>query len=288
MRYQRTIKNSVECYGTGLHSGVKVCMRLHPAPPDTGIIFIRNDKNVRIEATADKVVSTEFSSTLGMNGSNVQTVEHLLAAAAGLHIDNMLVELNAPEVPIMDGSSYPLVELMLKSGIVQQDKIRAHIRILDTIEISGGNGYIKIEPSPFPAITYLMDFDHPLLKKQEFIYHPSIDGFISEIAPARTFAFQKDLITLKEKGLGKGGSLENAIVLGENDILNKDGLRFKDEFIRHKVLDLIGDLSLLSRSFIGHVTACRTGHTLNTRLATAILSNSEKWTEVGHREVDVN
>ena len=288
MRYQRTIKNSIECNGIGLHSGVKVCMRLHPAPPDTGIIFIRSGQNVRIEATVDNVVSTEFSSTLGMNGYNVGTVEHLLASAAGLNVDNMLVELNAPEVPIMDGSSYPIVELMLNSGIVQQDKIRSHIRILDTIEISGGGGYIKIEPSPFPAITYLMDFDHPLLRKQEFIYHPSIDGFISEIAPARTFAFQKDLITLKKKGLGKGGSLENAIVLGENDVLNKDGLRFKDEFIRHKVLDIIGDLSLLSRSFIGHVTACRTGHKLNTRLATVILSSSEKWIEVGHREVDVN
>jgi len=288
MRYQRTIKDSVECNGIGLHSGVKVCMRLHPAPPDTGIIFIRSDKNVRIEATAEKVVSTEFSSTLGMNGSSVRTVEHLLAAAAGLNIDNMLIELNAPEVPIMDGSSYPLVELMLKSGIAQQDKIRTHIRILDTIEISGENGYIKIEPSPFPVITYLMDFDHPLLKKQEFLYHHSVEGFISEIAPARTFAFEKDVLSIKEKGLGKGGSLENVIILGEHDILNKEGLRFKDEFIRHKVLDLIGDLSLLSMSFIGHVTACRTGHTLNTRLAAAILSNSEKWVEVGHREVDVN
>ncbi len=289
MRYQRTIKDSVKCNGIGLHSGVKVCMRLHPAPTDTGIIFIRSDRNnIQIEAMAQNVVSTEFSSSLGMMGSSVRTVEHLLAAAAGLHIDNMYVELNAAEVPIMDGSSYPFVELMLKSGIVQQDKLRTHIRILETIEISAGNGYIKIDPSPFPAITYLMDFDHPLLHKQEFQYHPSIDGFISEIAPARTFAFQKDILTLKEKGLGKGGSLENVIILGENDILNKEGLRFHDEFIRHKVLDLIGDLSLLSRSFIGHVTACRTGHTLNTRLASAILASSEKWIEVGHREVDVN
>lgn len=288
MRYQRTIKDSVECNGIGLHSGVEVCMRLHPAPPDTGIIFIRSDKNTQMEAKAENVVSTEFSSTLGMNGSSVQTVEHLLAAAAGLNIDNMYVELDASEVPIMDGSAYPLVQLMLKSGIVQQDKIRTHIRILEPIEINGGNGYIKIEPSPFPAITYIMDFDHPLLRKQEFLYHPSIDGFISEIAPARTFAFQKDVLTLKEKGLGKGGSLDNVIVLGEHDILNKEGLRFQDEFIRHKVLDLIGDLSLLSRSFIGHVTACRTGHTFNTRLASVILSSSEKWIEVEHQEVDVN
>ncbi len=286
MRYQRTIKDSVECSGIGLHSGIRVSMKLHPAPPDTGIIFIRSDKNTRIEARAEKVVATEFSSTLGMNGSSVRTVEHLLAAAAGLNIDNMYVELNASEVPIMDGSSYPLVELMLKSGIVQQDKIRSHIRILDTIEIRGGNGYIKIEPSPFPAITYIMDYDHPLIEKQEFLYHHSIDGFIREIAPARTFAFHKDVLTLQEKGLGKGGSLENVIILGEDGILNKEGLRFRDEFIRHKVLDLIGDLSLLSRSFIGHVTACRTGHTMNTRLASAILSSSEKWIEAGNHEVD--
>lgn len=288
MRYQRTIRESVECSGVGLHSGVKVCMRLHPAPPDTGIIFIRSDNKTQMEAKAENVVSTEFSSTLGLNGSSVRTVEHLLAAAAGLNIDNMYVELDAAEVPIMDGSAYPLVQLMLRSGIVQQGRIRTHIRILDTVEIREGNGYIKIEPSPFPAISYIMDFDHPLLRKQEFLYHPSIDGFISEIAPARTFAFQKDILTLQEKGLGKGGSLDNVIVLGEIDILNKEGLRFKDEFIRHKVLDLIGDLSLLSRSYIGHVTACRTGHTLNTRLASAILASSEKWIEVGHREVDVN
>src|SRR3989337_3862386 len=286
MRYQRTIKDSVECSGIGLHSGVRVSMKLHPAPPDTGIIFIRSDKNTRIEARAEKVVATEFSSTLGMNGSSVRTVEHLLAAAAGLNIDNMYVELNASEVPIMDGSSYPLVELMQNSGIVQQDKIRTHIRILDTIEISGGNGYIKIEPSPFPAITYIMDYDHPLIEKQEFLYHHSIDGFIREIAPARTFAFHKDVLTLQEKELGQGGSLENVIILGEDGILNKEGLRFRDEFIRHKVLDLIGDLSLLSRSFIGHVTACRTGHTMNTRLASAILSSSEKWIEAGNHEVD--
>lgn len=278
----------MECNGIGLHSGVKVRMRLKPAPPDTGIIFIRSDKNIRIEAKSEKVVATDFSSTIGMNGSSVRTVEHLLAASAGLNIDNMFVELDAPEVPIMDGSSYPFVELMLNSGIVHQDKIRPHIRILDTIEVQGTNGYIKIEPSPFPAITYLMDFDHPLLNKQEYIYHHSIDGFISEIAPARTFAFQKDVLALKEKGLGKGGSLENVIILGDNDILNSEGLRFKDEFIRHKVLDLIGDLSLISRSVIGHVTACRTGHTLNSRLATAILSSSHKWIEVGQREVDVN
>lgn len=288
MRYQRTIKESVGCKGVGLHSGVKVSMRLHPAPPDTGIIFIRSDNNTQLAARTENVVSTEFSSTLGSNDSSVRTVEHLLAAAAGLNIDNMYVELDAPEVPIMDGSALPLVQLMLQSGIVQQDKLRPHIKILDTIEINGGNGYIRIEPSPFPAITYIMDFDHPLLRKQEYLYHPSIDGFISEIAPARTFAFQKDILFLKERGLGQGGSLENAIILDSDGILNRDGLRFKDEFIRHKVLDLIGDLSLLSRSFIGHVTACRTGHTLNTRLASAILASSDKWIEAGNLSITKN
>jgi len=288
MRYQRTIKNIVECTGTGLHTGVNVSMRLYPAPTDTGIMFIRSDKNTQIEAKAGNIVATEFSSTLGTNGSSVRTVEHLLAAAAGLNIDNMYVELNSSEVPIMDGSAYPFVELILKGGIVQQERIRPHIRILDSIEINEGNSYIKIEPASFPVITYIMDFDHPLLQRQEFLYHHSIDGFIKDLAPARTFVFQKDVLTIKERGLGKGGSLENVIILDEHGILNKEGLRFKDEFIRHKVLDLIGDLSLLAMSFIGHVTACRTGHTLNTRLAAVILANSDKWVEAGHSEVDVN
>src|SRR3989337_2179873 len=252
MRYQRTIKNIVECTGTGLHTGVNVSMRLYPAPTDTGIMFIRSDKNTQIEAKAGNIVATEFSSTLGSNGSSVRTVEHLLAAATGLNIDNMYVELNSSEVPIMDGSAYPFVELILKGGIVQQERIRPHIRILDSIEINEGNSYIK------------------------------------DLAPARTFVFQKDVHTIKERGLGKGGSLENVIILDEHGILNKEGLRFKDEFIRHKVLDLIGDLSLLAMSFIGHVTAFRTGHTLNTRLAAVILANSEKWVEAGHSEVDVN
>ncbi len=288
MRYQRTIKNTVECNGIGLHTGDNVCMRLSPAPPDTGIIFIRSDKNTQVEARVENIVATEYSSTLGMNGSSVRTVEHLLAAAAGLHVDNMYVELNSSEVPIMDGSAFPFVELILKSGIVHQERIRAHIRILDSIEVAEGDRYIKIEPSPFPVITFIMDFEHPLLKRQEFRYNHSIDGFINDLAPARTFAFRKDVFALQEKGLGKGGSLENVIILGEHDILNKDGLRFQDEFIRHKVLDLIGDLSLLSKSFIGHVTACRTGHTLNTRLAAAILASSEKWVEACQSQVDVN
>ena len=284
MRYQRTIKDSVECIGIGLHTGINVSLRLSPAPPDTGIVFIRNDKKTSINALVGNIVATEYSSTLGLNGSSIQTVEHLLAAIAGLHIDNLYVEVNSPEVPIMDGSAYPFVELILRSGVIQQDKIKPHIKIVEPIEIIERDRYIKIEPSPFPAITYLMDFDHPLLNKQRFVYHYSIDSFIKEIAPARTFGFLKDVITLQEKGLGKGGSLNNVIILGDLEILNEEGLRYDDEFIRHKVLDLIGDMSLLSMSFIGHITAYRSGHNLNTRLAAAILDNSDKWIEVGQSE----
>jgi len=270
--------------GVGLHTGINVSLRLSPAPPDSGIVFIREDKKLSINARVGNIVATDYSSTLGLNGSSIQTVEHLLAAIAGLHIDNLYVEVNSPEVPIMDGSAYPFVELILRSGVIQQDKIKPHIKIVEPIEIIERDRYIKIEPSPFPAITYLMDFDHPLLNKQRFVYHYSIDSFIKEIAPARTFGFLKDVITLQEKGLGKGGSLNNVIILGDLEILNEEGLRYDDEFIRHKVLDLIGDMSLLSMSFIGHITAYRSGHNLNTRLATAILDNSDKWIEVGQSE----
>jgi len=287
MRYQRTIKDSVECIGIGLHTGINVSLRLSPAPPDTGIVFIRNDKKTSINALVGNIVATEYSSTLGLNGSSIQTVEHLLAAIAGLHIDNLYVEVNSPEVPIMDGSAYPFVELILKSGVIQQDKLKPYIKIVQPIEIIERDRYIRIEPSPFPAITYFMDFDHPLLNKQRFVYHYSIDSFIKEIAPARTFGFLKDVTTLQEKGLGKGGSLNNVVILGDLEILNEEGLRYDDEFIRHKVLDLIGDMSLLSMSFIGHITAYRSGHNLNTRLATAILDNSDKWIEVGQSEKDL-
>ncbi len=287
MRYQRTIKDSVECIGIGLHTGIEVSLRLSPAPPDTGIVFTRNDKKSTIKARVDNIVATDYSSTLGLNGSSIQTVEHLLAAVAGLNIDNLYVEVDSSEVPIMDGSAHPFVELILKIGIRQQDRIKPHIKIVEPIEIVETNRYIKIEPSPFPAITYLMDFDHPLLSNQRLLYYYSIESFIKDIAPARTFGFLKDVITLQEKGLGRGGSLKNVIILGDMEILNEEGLRYKDEFIRHKVLDLIGDMSLLSMSFIGHITAYRSGHNLNTRLASTILANSDKWIEVGQSEIDI-
>lgn len=277
MRYQRTINKSIELLGIGLHTGKTVSLKLSPAPTDTGIVFTRTDKNSTITAHVDNVVATDFSSTLGWNGSSVQTVEHLLAAAAGLNIDNLYIELDSSEVPIMDGSAQPFVKVMLKSGIIQQDKIKSHIKILDTVEIREKDKFIKIEPSPFPYITYIMDYDHPMLNKQEFVYHYSIESFIKDIAPARTFGFLKDVEALQKMGLGMGGSLENVVVLDDDAILNKEGLRFKDEFIRHKVLDLIGDLSLMSMSFIGHITAYRSGHNLNTRLASAILSSQNKW-----------
>jgi len=287
MRFQRTIKETVVCTGIGLHTGRCVSLRLSPAPPDTGIIFIRGDKDSEIKATVENIVATDYSSTLGFNGSSIQTVEHLMAAIAGLNIDNLYVEVDSQEVPIMDGSAYPFVDLIMKSGIVQQDRIKQYIKIIKTIEIIEMDRYIRIEPSPFTAITYVMDFDHPLLNKQKFIYHYSIENFVEDIAPARTFGFLKDVTNLKEKGLGRGGSLENVIILDDNDILNKEGLRYSDEFVRHKVLDLIGDMALLPMSFIGHVKACRSGHRLNTKLAGSILENRDKWVEAGQIEEDI-
>lgn len=287
MRYQRTIQDSVECIGVGLHTGLNVSLSLSPAPPDTGIVFIRSDNSTYINAGVENIVATDYASTLGLNGYSIQTVEHLLAAVAGLNIDNLYVEIDSVEVPIMDGSAYPFVELIMKCGIVQQERIKPHIKIVEPIEIVEIDRYIKIEPSPYPAITYIMDFDHPLLSKQMFVYHYSVESFIRDIAPARTFGFLKDVVTLQEKGRGKGGSLENVIILGDLEILNEEGLRYQDEFIRHKVLDLIGDMSLLSMSFIGHIIAYRSGHNLNTRLASTILSSSGKWIEVGQIEKDI-
>lgn len=284
MRYQRTVRNIIECKGIGLHTGVYTNLKLSPAPPDTGYVFIRRDKDSIVKGTIDNVVATSYSSTIGFNGFQIQTVEHLLAALAGLNIDNIYIEIDSSEIPIMDGSSYPFVELIMDKGIVQQKKIRPHVKIMESIIVMEEDRYIRIDPSPCAGITYIMDFDHPLLSRQIFDYHYSIEDFVRNIAPARTFGFLKDIPILKEKGLGKGGSLKNVILLSDMDILNSEGLRYKDEFIRHKILDVIGDMALLPFSFIGHITAYRSGHNLNTKLASEILSREDKWTEATYTD----
>ena len=281
MRYQQTIRKSISCHGIGLHTGCEVDLTLKPAPPDTGIIFFRRDQGESVRAHVDNVSTSAFSSSLGTKQTEVRTVEHLLAAVAGFQVDNLYIEIDAPEIPILDGSAAPFIRLLRMSGIEQQTETRPYLRVLEPVEIRDGDKYVRIEPSSYPQITYTMEFEHPLLPRQVFNYSYSPEEFVQQVAPARTFGFLKDVEMLQSRGLAKGGSLRNVVVVGEDGVLNREGLRYPDEFIRHKVLDLIGDMSLLGMPFVGHVKAHRSGHSLNVRLVSALLRDNRSWTLVG-------
>lgn len=214
----------------------------------------------------------------------VHTVEHLLSALSGMQIDNLYAELNSAELPIMDGSAAPFVELLLEAGIVEQSKLQPQIKILEPIGIKQDGKQVMIRPASNYRISYSVDFDHPVISKQSCHYEASLASFRKEIAGARTFGFLKEVEALWAQGYAKGGSLENAVIIGEDGILNKEGLRFPDEFVRHKILDLIGDLSLLGMPVIGHLIAVRSGHAIHTKLAAKILEEKHKWAIVGTEE----
>ena len=277
MRLQRTLKKEVVFEGIGLHTGhySKVCLK--PAPRDTGLIFIRTDKGIPIKASISSVTDTAFATTIGYNGAKIRTVEHLLAALSGLGIDNLIIEVNGPEIPILDGSSLELTRLILKSGIAKQAKRRPYIRITHPVVLTDGHAEIAAFPYNGRRITYLILFNHHLLGEQKFSVVLTEENFALEIAPARTFGFLKDVEYLKANGFAKGGSIDNAIILGETGILNSSGLRFKDEFVRHKILDLTGDLSLLGFPIYGHIIANKSGHTTNLKFLKKLLSNPEYW-----------
>ncbi|MFQ5454567.1 MAG: UDP-3-O-acyl-N-acetylglucosamine deacetylase [Nitrospirota bacterium] len=280
MRYQRTIKREIEISGIGLHSGKKVRIRISPASIDTGVVFIRNDVNNRpnyIKAKVNNVISTDLCTTLKYNGTAIHTIEHLMASIAGLNIDNLYIEVDSSEIPIMDGSAFPFTSLLLNSGIEEQKKIQSCMRITREIKIEEGNKKIIVKPASTNKILYTIDFDHHIVSKQSISYYPSQKGFIKEIAKARTFAFLKDIDEIRSRGMARGGSLDNAIVIGNNEILNNDGLRYKDEFVRHKVLDLVGDLSLLGMPVLGKVISYCSGHSLNIKLAAKILESPDSW-----------
>ena len=288
MRYQRTIAKAVSCSGVGLHSGDKVDLRLLPAPVNTGAVFIRTDINhgrsARVLATISKVAATSLSTILKEDSTAVHTVEHLLSALSGMQVDNIYVELNSAELPIMDGSAAPFVDLLLKAGIVEQSKPQPQIKILEPIGIEEDGKQVMIMPASNYRISYSIDFDHPSIAKQSYHYDSSPAYFQKEIAGARTFGFLKEVEALWAQGYARGGSMENAVIIGEDGILNKEGLRFPDEFVRHKILDLVGDLSLLGMPVIGHLVAVRSGHALHTKLAAKILEEKDKWTIVGTEE----
>lgn len=281
---QRTLKNTIRATGIGLHSGAKVYMTLRPAQANTGIIFRRLDlpEPVDIRADALNVSQTQLGTTVESGDARVATVEHLLAAMAGLGIDNAYVDLTAAEVPIMDGSAAPFVFLLQSAGIEEQSVAKRFIRILKPIEVREGDKWARLTPYDGFKLNFQIDFDHPALRKhrQEVDINFSTTAFLKEISRARTFGFLRDLETLRAKDLTLGGSFDNAIVMDEYRVLNEDGLRFADEFVRHKVLDAIGDLYLLGSCLIGEFAAFKSGHKLNNLLLRELVSREDAYEEV--------
>ena len=279
MRLQQTIRRPVRCTGVGLHSGGRVSLSLLPAPRDSGIVFIRKDidSGVRVDALIKNIRPALLSTVVGVNGVQVQTTEHVLAAATGVGLDNLYIEVDAPELPVMDGSAAPFVKMILDAGITAQDRHRSFLKIVRPVEVNEGDKSIAILPASLSSITYTINYDHPMIGHQDYLYRDSPDAFMCEIAPARTFGFLREVEALWDAGLGLGGSLQNTLILSDEGLLNVDGLRFADEFVRHKILDLMGDMALLGLPFIGEVVAVRSGHALHARLVDKILESPENW-----------
>jgi UDP-3-O-[3-hydroxymyristoyl] N-acetylglucosamine deacetylase len=279
VRAQQTLAKAVSCAGVGLHSGQPVTLTIKPAPTNTGVVFInRNGKNgASLAASIKHVVPTELCTAISGNGFQVKTIEHVLSALAGLDVDNVYVELDAGEAPVMDGSAAHFVRLIQSVGVVSQNRRQPYLKVTRPIEVVDGTRRVRIEPSSTTKITYSIHYDHPLIQTQTYIYEHSAHAFEREIADARTFGFLQEVEALWARGLGQGGNLDNTIVLSHDGILNESGLRFANEFVRHKILDLIGDFSLLGVPFIGHLIAERSGHAIHTRLVQQILNHPDSW-----------
>ncbi len=279
MIFQRTLKNTIRCTGIGLHSGKKVYLSLRPAPANTGIVFHRTDmKGALVPATVQTVVDTRLCSSIAnREGVRVSTVEHLLAAFAGLGVNNAYVDLDGPEIPIMDGSAAPFVFLIQCAGVVQQKSYKRWLRIKKPISVTQGNKKASFEPCDRFRVSFLIDFDHPLLSEQGEEMDITETTFIKDISRARTFGFLKEVEQLRSNGLARGGSLDNAIVMGDFRILNEGGLRYEKEFVRHKMIDAIGDLYLLGHPIIGHFKGVRSGHALNNMLLRKLMAHANAW-----------
>jgi UDP-3-O-[3-hydroxymyristoyl] N-acetylglucosamine deacetylase len=279
MPLQRTVAKKLKCSGIGLHTGKKIDLAIRPANADTGILFIRTDIESRpeIRAISENVIETNHATTIGKNGHKVSTVEHLLAAFAGLRIDNAIVELNASEVPIMDGSAAPFIHLLKTAGVQNLSAEREYIRIKKPIKVQDGDKKAYLLPSKEFKIHYSIEFDNPVISEQTYKVKYSVKNFEKEIANARTFGFLHEVNMLKKQGLARGGTLDNAIVLDKYRVLNPDGLRYEDEFVRHKVLDAIGDLSLIGKPIIGYFLADKSGHALNHDLVQKVLKEKDRF-----------
>ncbi len=281
MPSQRTLKNTIRATGVGLHSGEKVFMTLRPAAVDTGIVFRRVDLDppVEIPARAENVTETVLCTGLSQGAAKVMTVEHLMSALAGLGIDNAYVDLSAAEVPIMDGSSGPFVFLLQSAGIVAQNAPKRFIRIRQPVEVRDGDKYARFTRHEGFKLDFTVQFDHPAIPSTQSRAQVEFSSraYINEVSRARTFGFMRDLEYMRERNLGLGGSMDNAIVLDEFRVLNEDGLRYADEFVRHKILDAVGDLYLAGHAIIGAYEGYKSGHALNNRLVRAMLADQSAW-----------
>jgi UDP-3-O-[3-hydroxymyristoyl] N-acetylglucosamine deacetylase len=291
MYIQKTIEKEIRCKSVGLHSGRKINMTIKPAGVDEGIVFYRSDLpgSSGIKAEPTSVSNTTLATTLGTNGTRISTVEHLLSAFFGMGIDNAIIETDSFEIPIMDGSSLPFVDFLKEAGIKSQEKSKRFVVIKEPVSVSDDEGSAAILPSPEFRITYDIDFSHPLIGRQSYDMVFSREAYENDICAARTFGFLQEVEYLQARGLALGGSLNNAIVLNDEKVINKEGLRFSDEFVKHKILDAIGDLSLLGMPIIGHFVAYRSGHRLNNLLLRKLLEHRECWEMVhyfnGEREL---
>jgi len=270
---QRTVAKRVSCTGVGLHSGKPATLTLAPAASDAGIIFVRMDVGVEIPARSDRVVDTTLSTSIGNGQARIATVEHVMAALHGMGIDNCRVEVDGPEIPILDGSAAPFVCLIQEAGIRQLPTGKRYLLIEQPVELRDGDKLARLDPADGFSIDFTADFNHPLISNQAFRVELSDRVFEREVARARTFCFLRDIERMQAMGLARGGSLENAIVIDEFSILNPEGLRYPDEFARHKVLDAVGDLALLGLPVIGHLTAVKSGHALNQALVRKVLAD---------------
>ncbi len=275
--YQTTIKKSVELVGIGLHKGSPVQLRLEPLESGSGIVFYRSDVDVAIPLIPENVVDTKMATVIGKDGHVISTIEHLLSAVYAYGIDNLKIIVDADEVPVMDGSSASFCMLLDEAELIEQDIPKRIMRIKKEIEVREGEKYVKLSPSPDLKYDFTIKFPHPVINTQEYVLEFTKESYKNEIARARTFGFLHEVQYLRSKGLALGGSLENAIVLDEKKILNPEGLRFDDEFVRHKILDAIGDMSLIGMNFIGNYEALAGSHDLNHKLTLELLKSPENY-----------
>ncbi|SFV74821.1 UDP-3-O-[3-hydroxymyristoyl] N-acetylglucosamine deacetylase [hydrothermal vent metagenome] len=275
--YQTTIKNPAELVGIGLHKGSPVKLRLEPLPANSGIVFYRSDVDTSIPLKPENVVDTKMATVIGKNGHVISTIEHLLSAVYAYGIDNLRIIVDADEVPVMDGSSASFCMLLDEAGIQELDVPKKIMKIKKEVEVKEGDKYVKLSPASDLQYGFTIKFPHPVINKQEYVLKFTKESYKQEISRARTFGFLYEIQYLRSKGLALGGSLENAIVLDEKKVLNPEGLRFKDEFVRHKILDAIGDMSLIGMNFMGNYEAFAGSHDLNHKLTLELLKDSENY-----------